>query len=791
MTPAGAVVEVRGERWLVAHAEPFEGCTVLTLHGQGRDNLGATWRAIEPFDRPVVARRARLRVRRRDDVLRVALAAAAQERPASGLWAAADASFALVPYQLEPALAVLDGATRLLLADAVGLGKTVQAGLILAELQMRGLVGRALILTPAGLRGAWATELRVRFGIRPTVLDLAAVESSIPSLPVGTNPWSACSIVVASIDLVKRLEVLAAVEAAPFDLLIVDEAHHLTPGSDRGAAVQRLATRIPWLVLVSATPHSGDDLAFAYLTRLGALGEPLRIFRRSRADVGRAQDRRERLLAVRPTLEEAAMHAATEAYARAIWRARGADDGAVRLVATTLARRSASSAAALERTLVRRLALLSGRADPQPTQPSLPWEDTDEADGDADAATLGRQGLEEANVERRQLEHLVALAQRAGCSSKVGRILRVLNRVREPVVIFTEYRDTLESLARRCAPRHRIATIHGGVPLALRQAAVHALNEGDVDVLIATDTAGEGLNLQHRCRLVFNMELPWNPFRLEQRVGRVDRIGQTRRVHAVHLYHRGTIEDTVLARLERRRQRAGAGIDEAGSGWAREDEIAAAALGDAPLATRREPAMATAVVSRAAVEAARLEHQRACSARRPHSPPDGPVWARPRRRAASSRRVVLLYDIRHVDALGRLVARHEAPIRVELRAAPRNRREWRRLMARLRDDPAIQVAVEHAAQLGGCEIGATLPSSRSAIVRRLDAVSVAIGHEPAPLQAALFDRRADREAEARREVVDRLMARFHRRADGLRACGSTVAGRRIELIAAWPSWDRL
>ena len=163
-----------------------------------------------------------------------------------------------------------------------------------------------------------------------------------------------------------------------------------SPGSDRGAAVQRLAARIPWVVLVSATPHSGDASAFAYLTGLGALDEPLTVFRRSRGDVGRVQDRREHLLAVGCTAEEAALHAATETYARAIWQARGVHDPAVRLVATTLARRAASSPTAIERTLVRRVALLSGCDDPQPRQPLLSWDDTDDSDGDEDAAILGR-----------------------------------------------------------------------------------------------------------------------------------------------------------------------------------------------------------------------------------------------------------------------------------------------------------------------------------------------------------------------------------------------------------------
>ena len=143
-------------------------------------------------------------------VLRTALGAIANARPAIGLWTAAEASIDLLPYQLEPALAVLRGATRLLLADAVGLGKTIQAGLILAELRERGWAERALVLCPAGLRATWAAELQQRFHIDCAVLDQSAIAESVAALPPGINPWSSHATIVASIDFVKRPEVLAA-----------------------------------------------------------------------------------------------------------------------------------------------------------------------------------------------------------------------------------------------------------------------------------------------------------------------------------------------------------------------------------------------------------------------------------------------------------------------------------------------------------------------------------------------------------------------------------------------------
>ena len=144
-------------------------------------------------------------------------------------------------------------------------------------------------------------------------------------------------------------------------------------------------------------------------------------------------------------------------------------------------------------------------------------------------------------------------------------------------MIFTEYRDTLDAVvAALSSSSRRVGFIHGGLPADQRRAAVDAFNDGRIDVLVATDAAGEGLNLHHRCRLVIDVELPWNPLRLEQRIGRVDRLGQQRTVHGIRLFHPGTIESEVLEHLRGRHHRAdrdiaaavfeGSSIDPGGAG---------------------------------------------------------------------------------------------------------------------------------------------------------------------------------------------------------------------------------
>ena len=408
---AGSLVEVRGERWLLINTARHGAATVLTLEGRDGANSNQRLRVIDPFDRARRITSAKPRRRPRRAVLRAALGAIVDARSSSGLWTAADASIDLMSYQLEPALAAVNGATRLLLADAVGLGKTIQAGLLLSELRERGWIQHALIVCPAGLRHTWASELAARFEISATILDQAAVAERVAALPPGANPWAGLGVAIASIDFIKRAEVLAALEGEPLDLLIADEAHHLTPGTDRGVAVTRLASRATWCAMLSATPHSGDEAAFAYLQNFGARGDSLAIFRRRRIDVGLATTRRSRALAVTPTPDEAALFAALDRYTQAIWRERGQHDHAVKLIAVTLSRRAASTALAIERTLSRRLQLL-GTAVAEALQPLLPWEEDDDADRVEPDVALSVPGLEDAADERLCLEQLIGLARR-------------------------------------------------------------------------------------------------------------------------------------------------------------------------------------------------------------------------------------------------------------------------------------------------------------------------------------------------------------------------------------------
>jgi superfamily II DNA or RNA helicase len=485
----------------------------------------------------------------------------------------------VLPYQLEPALAIVHGhGSRVLLADDVGLGKTIQAGLIVAELRALGAAERVLIVTPAGLRDQWAEELSGRLGLAAAVLDVRALQRASQELPLGVSPWQAAPIAVASVDYLKRPEVLAAAGACRWDVLIVDEAHGVAGDNDRHAAVAALAARSGYVVLVTATPHSGDRRGFVSLCRTGQVaGDRLLVFRRSRDQVSAGTTRRVHRLYVRMSADEEQTHALLRRFSLAVRDDQGGRSSAAdaeahplrgasrtgrpdspgwRLALAVLHKRALSSARSLKRSVDRRLAVLGAERAPLDVQRALPLHET--------AGIAGEQSPADEAPEWSPLLHLLdtvrerhllgALAAAAGRASrhetKITALGRLLRRVREPAIVFTEYRDTL--LHVHASLGMTAVLLHGGLTREERQAALSGFTHGGARLLLATDAAGEGLNLQRRCRIVINLELPWNPMRLEQRIGRVDRIGQRRTVHVFHLIARDSRELEVLARLQSR-----------------------------------------------------------------------------------------------------------------------------------------------------------------------------------------------------------------------------------------------
>lgn len=794
---------MRGQVWRLVATHAFERCALITLLGLDRDNLGDTLQVLEPFDRVVrPASRSRWRISGRRAVAERIADAIVSAQPWRSCWTAASADLDLLPWQLEPALAVLGGATRVLLADGVGRGKTIQAGLILSELSARGLIGRALILTPVGLRWQWADELSGRFGLHVSVLDQSALARDATHLPPGANPWAAARIVISSIDLLKRPETLAGVDGVPFDLLIVDEAHHVTPDSDRGALVARLAARTPWIVLVSATPHSGNQRAFQFLQDAGGTAtDRLVIFRRCDPRAGPIA--RRRFVTLLPSTAERTLIDGVQRYAHAIWRGLGTSSHAARLVATILARRAASSPEAALASLLRRRALLVEDDRPRPQeQAALPWEEHDACDGLEADRLLSTPGLADGGEEQRQLEMLSAAASAArATATKAGWLERFVVRAGEPVVVFSEFRDTVEALRARLAPRLPVAVLHGGLSPAIRQTATTSFVTGQRQLLLTTDAGGEGLNLQARCRTVVNIELPWNPLRLEQRVGRVDRLGQTRRVHAVHLLYGGSIEEAVRVQLERRAASIEAQLPSAGDSTDIDMRVAAAVLGDAPVDTT-VPACASDQAPGAAEEAVRLCRLRALShpesrlglevrsgspqhRRRLRAPPDTCV-SLPRRRSGPLRSARGLFAVTTNLAAAPGGVSLLMPMSIALSApfptSPAERlRAWQAVIDHVGTTPAVRAAV---AMLVDHEQSARQAFAHAVRARVRELRAVIDGRREPLFQPALFDGRAARQAieqataqEAHRAHLAEVEARLPE--------ADTLILEPLRMIAAW------
>jgi superfamily II DNA or RNA helicase len=554
---AGTAVWIRRRRWRVERVS-VEG-PVLRLEVAGREGR---FTFLAPFDRPTPAHRgARPRHARQRSAMARLAGLAAQSAGLRTPCAAVHARVALLPHQLDPVAAMLDGARRVLIADEVGLGKTIQAGLVVAELSRRDAAATMLILLPSALRSQWAEELRSRFGLHASVADRESIAAAMRSAWRGENAWRQARLWIASMDFLKQPHVAASLPRTPWDLIVVDEAHEACGDSERHDACAAILRRARRVLLLTATPHSGDVARFHRLIDLGrleSLDDRLVVFRRTRADLGWPAARNVRWTPVTLPPPQARTLDALATFERHVLASAGAGrrDAAL-LFLSVLRKRALSTMAALVRTLQHRLdwlAASSAGQAPDWLQPRLSFEEDAGADdvGPEERASLMAEIGLDPRRERAWLSRLLGLAADAlPQDGKIHRLVVLLRRASEPAVVFTEFRDSLDALRGRLVGL-ATAVLHGGQGPSDRAAELDRFLNGSARLLLATDVASQGLNLQSRARWVISLELPWNPARLAQRIGRVDRIGQTRRVHATLLVARHSAEMGVLRRLAER-----------------------------------------------------------------------------------------------------------------------------------------------------------------------------------------------------------------------------------------------
>ncbi|MEB3328962.1 MAG: SNF2-related protein [Candidatus Sericytochromatia bacterium] len=448
----------------------------------------------------------------------------------------------ILPHQVDAVMTAINRMrTRAILADEVGLGKTIEAGLIIKEYLARGLARRVLILTPAPLTTQWRGEMLYKFGEVFAVAD--GGKPGPDELPF--RGFDQHDQLIASLDTAKQPANAAALLARPWDLVVVDEAHRLKNAATLGYKfVKQLRTR--FILLLTATPIQNSLYELYNLTDLvqeGLLGtfehfreafvadkhgrvlrdasrlaELLRrvMVRHRRADVGITfADRRVETVLLDGTPDEMALHQAVLDFVRGDG-ADGAERGFKTLTYIRLSRMLASSPAALAQA-VRTMAVEAAEA--------------------SDGVRLLRIGQ---------------LAQAMRTNSKTQALLRVLAETADKAIVFTSFYETQRFLQQQLTGAgHDVILFSGLMSQREKDAAVQAFREPGRQVLLCTDAGSEGVNLQF-CHVLVNYDLPWNPMRVEQRIGRVHRIGQQRDVVVVNMAIRDTIEEYILELLSQK-----------------------------------------------------------------------------------------------------------------------------------------------------------------------------------------------------------------------------------------------
>lgn len=524
-----------------------------------------------------------------------------------------------LPHQIHALSRAISGdRVRYLLADEVGLGKTIEAGLVMRELKLRGLVRRTLVVSPKGIATQWVAEMQTHFNEQFQLVlgdDIGTLQRLAPGADHRSSAWSMFDQVIVSLDSVKPMDKRRGWTAervaeynhsrfedlitAGWDLVIVDEAHRLGGSTDQVARYKLgrgLAEAAPYVLLLSATPHQGktdafhrlmnllDDDAFPdmdsvsrervapYVIRtekrkaIDADGKPLFKPRRTQMAPVAWESRHH----LQQLLYEAVTDYVREGYNQAL-REKKRHIGFLMILMQRLV---VSSTRAIRTTLERRLAALK-EGEQQASLRLAELENGTEGSEspDDEMAELydldGQELLDEllkSHVSALQSEgsHVETLldaavrCEQAGPDAKAEALIEWVYELQaeenEPdlkVLIFTEFVPTQQMLKEFLEARGiSVVTLNGSMDMEERKQAQDAFRKSH-RVLVSTDAGGEGLNLQF-AHVIINYDIPWNPMRLEQRIGRVDRIGQPKKVRAINFVFEDSVEFRVREVLEQK-----------------------------------------------------------------------------------------------------------------------------------------------------------------------------------------------------------------------------------------------
>lgn len=522
-----------------------------------------------------------------------------------------------LPHQIHALSRAISGdRVRYLLADEVGLGKTIEAGLVMRELKLRGLVRRTLVVSPKGIATQWVAEMQTHFNEQFQLMlgdDIGTLQRLAPGADKRNSAWSMFDQVIVSLDSVKPMDKRRGWTAervaeynrsrfedlitAGWDLVIVDEAHRLGGSTDQVARYKLgkgLAEAAPYVLLLSATPHQGKTDAFHRLMNLldddafpdmDSISRDrvapcvIRTEKRKAIDADGKPLFKARWTQMAPVAWESRHHLQQLLYEAVTNYVREGYNQALRdkkrhigFLMILMQRLVVSSTRAIRTTLERRLAALKDGEQ----QASLRLAELENgAEGsespDDEIAELydmdGQELLDEllkSHVSALQSEgsHVETLldaavrCEQAGPDAKAEALIEWIYKLQaeenEPdlkVLIFTEFVPTQQMLKEFLEARGiSVVTLNGSMAMEERGAAQDAFRRSH-RVLVSTDAGGEGLNLQF-AHVIINFDIPWNPMRLEQRIGRVDRIGQPKRVRAINFVFEDSVEFRVREVLE-------------------------------------------------------------------------------------------------------------------------------------------------------------------------------------------------------------------------------------------------
>lgn len=614
----GQLVEVRRRQWVVAEVDASKLGSVqqhaVRLASIDEDALGEELQVIWEIEpgAHVIERAGLPAITGQDDsdTLEAFLDAvrwgAATNADRGFLQAPFRSGVTLEDFQLDPLVRAIDMArVNLLIADDVGLGKTIEAGLVIQEMLLRHRARTVLIVCPASLQEKWRLEMAEKFGLEFRIVDSTYIKEMRRERGIHANPWNSFPRLITSMDWAKAGEGLRAFRdilpahanyPRKFDLLVVDEAHNVAPAagaqyaleSQRTRLIRTIAPHFQHHLFLTATPHNGYTESFTSLLELlddqrfarNIMPDEKQLaqvmIRRLKSEITDKDGqliyapRKLEALGVDYTAKEREIHHKLQAFcaSREVADAELGGVTGVSFINQLLKKRLFSSPAAFASTLAKHIATLEsgavrkdrGGLSDRILLKAIQRAEEDYAN-DADVETAQQEAVEEAtrhsrplnNVERDLLDELRQWSQQAmhQTDSKAKAVLAWIDSHLKfkgdwngkRVILFTEYRTTLDWLQRILASHDlggdRLMILHGGMDYGDREmvkAAFQAAPDvSPVRILLATDAASEGIDLQNHCNYLIHLEIPYNPNVMEQRNGRIDRHGQ--RAKEVLIWH--------------------------------------------------------------------------------------------------------------------------------------------------------------------------------------------------------------------------------------------------------------